>query len=127
LPIVARMFASMLRKLDPIMQDRGTLVTYYRYTGVGPDDEGNPEDQFDDFTILALRGNSGGWTTTPEGRVRIQSTRESLIMREKDLPDGVTVDDLGKNDKIGIGSQRYDIVSYRPVRGLVFRVEIEGG
>lgn len=118
---LARLYNTILNKLEPVYAQLGQAAVYKHYT-----DTVDGEDVYTEFSVTVLGGKPGKWSTVA-GDVQFQEGKQIFHFREQDLPEGLDPKDLGKNDRVIINSQTLDIASARHIPGLVVKLEVEGG
>lgn len=119
--------AELLRIMAPIFTRWGVSATYRHYLGTAPnEDTGKIEDTFEEFDITAIEGQRLKFSTLATGDVQAQVMKQAFVFRDQDLPDGVTADDLTRNDQVEFSGQVFS-VSEKRWRAPFIRVAVEGG
>ncbi|MBI4962498.1 MAG: hypothetical protein HY913_04415 [Desulfomonile tiedjei] len=78
------------------------------------------------FTLPAIRSNFMVESVPVMDGTKVQSSLRQYIIREADLPQGVTRNSLGRNDKIIDGTQTLDIIDINKDLGFVIQIITQG-
>lgn len=104
--------------LDP---ELSTTITYKLYQGTT-----NGVESFQTFSVPAICSNHVTDSKPVMDNARVQGSIRQYIIREANLPQGVTRNSLGKNDKIVVGTQTLDIVDINKDLGFLIAVIVQG-
>lgn len=97
-------------------------ITYRLYTGqsaVG-------EDEFEEFSIIAIPSRKTYRTATLPKRLQAQTGQRNYIIREADLPDHVAIGDLSANDRIVHGDSELQVLELDKTLGFVVNIITQG-
>jgi hypothetical protein len=113
-----------VRAVKPLFVERGEAVTYRRRTGTIREG-GRNVDQWEEFEVVGLGGHSRKWRTEADG-AKVQAGGRTLIFRAQELPEGVTLGMLTKNDQVDWGGQTYEVTEVRGAEGYFVRCALDG-
>jgi len=84
------------------------------------------EESFRDFTITAIPSGKEYANAKLARILKIETGRRKYVIREADLPDDVTVDNLSTNDRIADGNKMLRVVEIDKTLGFVIELQAEG-
>jgi hypothetical protein len=110
--------------LDLIFEEHHltTTITYRLYRG----QTAAGEDDFEEFSIIAILACKRYRTAGVPKRLQAQSGRHNYIIREADLPDHVTVGALSANDRIVHGDSELLVLELDKTLGFVINIVTQG-
>ena len=118
--------SQLLDRVAPLFtSDQAKAGTYRHFTGTVRVD-GKNEDRYVPFDVVALVGSPDKAPQTTAGDAKVQSVVRPVIFRATEVPDEITVTDLGVNDKFDLDGQTHDVISCKRYDRFV-RLEIQGG
>ena len=124
--LLTRMEKPISKVLARVFQEPNLTaeITYRLFQG--QDDTG--EDVFHDYSVVAIPARATRGNSNALNRVAIRTGDRRYLIRDVDLPGGVSVDELSTNDRIvhGAGSQELVVVGIDTSLGFVVEVSVRG-
>jgi len=121
--MLAEFEPGILEVVDEFFADSelSTTITYKVYLGTT-----NGVESFETFSLPAICSNHVTESKPAIDNTRVQGSVRQYIIREAHLPQGITRNSLGKNDKILVGTQTLDIVDFNKDLGFLIAIIAQG-
>jgi hypothetical protein len=122
--ILSNLETSIRELLDFLFREEQltSTVTYCLYRG----QTAGGEDLFDEFPVPAIPASKISSTVPIPSRLQAQSGSRTYVIREEDLPDQVSVNDLSTSDRLVHGDSQLHIVEVVKTLGFLISVIARG-